>query len=81
MSSLNKIQFLDVAETYVTGVPLVCKFILSSTHSPHPADRLGLFRVGWTSLQDHLCSRAISLTAGEGGGLNNNAAHFVTFNG
>jgi len=58
-SDFGEVQFLEVAETNLTDTSLACKFVLHSLKPMSHADRVGLFRVGWVSVQDGLCSISV----------------------
>ena len=58
-----------------------CRFVINSrAKQPRPSDWIGLFRVGWSSVVDTVCSRAVPTT---GGGVlgKGDAVYSVTFNG
>lgn len=68
------VVFQNIPETYLFDQPINCNFTVDSSYSPSAQDRVGLYKVGWRSLSDHVSFENVELPLNENSGK-------VTFNG
>lgn len=68
------VVFQNIPETYQLDRPVTCTFKVDSSFSPSAEDRVGLYKVGWRSLDDHVSFVTITLPLNESSGK-------VTFKG
>lgn len=55
----NKIEFQGVRATYPTGEPVTCYFTLPAQYKPETCDWVGIYPVGWSSLNHYLVKKQI----------------------
>lgn len=68
------VVFQNIPETYQFDQPITCNFTVDSSFSPSAQDRVGLYKVGWRSLNDHVSFVSVELPLNESSGK-------VTFKG
>lgn len=73
-SAFRLVVFQNIPETYQLDRPVTCAFKVDSSFSPSAEDRVGLYKVGWRSLDDHVSFVTITLPLNESSGK-------VTFKG
>ena len=69
------ITFSDVPESYSTLTDVVCCFTRALNMSPESADYVGIFPVGWQSVDEYVCSKPVIISADP------ESTHSVTFLG
>jgi len=69
------ITFSDVPESYSTLNDVVCCFTRALNMSPESADYVGIFPVGWQSVEEYICSQPVIVSAEA------ESTHSVTFTG
>lgn len=52
ISIKNKVQFIDIKEQYDYGTDLTFRYKLEG-YTPGEGDRIGIYKVGWTSVRDY----------------------------
>ena len=73
------ITFIDVPDSYSTFNNVVCRFTWASDMSPSSADYIAIFRVGWESVDEHMCRQPVGISADAQSG--SSCTHSVTFSG
>ncbi|XP_069685146.1 calcium-binding and coiled-coil domain-containing protein 1-like isoform X1 [Periplaneta americana] len=53
-SQYAKVIFHDIADTYPTDADICCRYSLTDGVTPSHGDRIALFRVGWSSVQEYI---------------------------
>ena len=61
-ASFAHVIFRDVLETFPVETSLVCKFTIQPSLCQQKCDRVGLYKVGWTSVDDHICFVTVSVS-------------------
>ena len=69
------VTFSDVPESYNTLNDVVCCFTRALNMSPESADYVGVFPVGWQSVDEYICSKPVVVLA------ELESTHSVTFPG
>jgi len=69
------ITFSDVPESYSMLSDVVCSFTRALNMSPESADYVGIFLVGWQSVEEYVCSKPVIISAEP------ESTHSVTFPG
>jgi len=57
------VDFSDVPESYSASNDVVCRFTRAPNMSPESADYIAIFRVGWTSVDEFICSQPVDISA------------------
>ncbi|XP_021919020.1 tax1-binding protein 1 homolog isoform X1 [Zootermopsis nevadensis] len=61
-SQYAKVIFHDIADTYPTDADICCRYSLTDGVTVSDGDRIALYRVGWTSVQEHIVSECVPET-------------------
>jgi len=69
------VTFSDVPESYSTLNDVECCFTRALNMSPESADYVGIFPVGWQSVDEYVCNKPIFVSA------ELESTHSVTFSG
>lgn len=73
------ITFTDVPDLYSMFSDVICCFTWVPDMSPASADYVAIFRVGWESVDEHVCSQPVGISADSQSG--GSCTHSVTFSG
>jgi hypothetical protein len=57
----TQVKFLDVHEYYYNLKDVECQFTVSPVLKPDPNDIIGIYKVGWKTTKDALCSKAVNV--------------------
>ena len=49
-----QVIFHDIADTYLTDADICCRYSLTNGVTAEEGDRIALYRVGWSSVQDFI---------------------------
>jgi len=61
-SQYAKVIFHDIADTYPTDADICCRYSLTDGVTVSQGDRIALFRVGWSSVQEHIAYEWVPVT-------------------
>lgn len=61
-SQYAKVIFHDIADTYPTDADICCRYSLTDGVTVSHGDRIALFRVGWSSVQEHIAFEWVPVT-------------------
>jgi len=57
-----QVIFHDIADTYPTDADICCRYSLTDGVTVSHGDRVALFRVGWSSVQEHIAFEWVPVT-------------------
>ena len=57
----STVKFHDIPKSYRAAETVTLQYTIANDHVPNTKDWIGLFRVGWKSLQDYVTNKWISL--------------------
>ena len=62
--SLHSLQviFHDIADTYPTDADICCRYSLTDSVTVSRGDRIALYRVGWSCVQEHIAFELVPMT-------------------
>jgi len=81
-SSFSNVTFCDIQELYTIDSAVNVQFVVSSPLRPSSDDSIGLYRIGWISVQNHIGLVQVPLVNEESSaGENSSTTLNVTFNG
>jgi len=61
-SQYAKVIFHDIADTYPTDADICCRYSLTDGVTVSHGDRIALYRVGWSSVQEHIAFEWVPVT-------------------
>jgi len=62
-SSFSQVTFTNIQESYCYLKDLECHFSVSSALTPNYSDVIGVFKVGWKSTKEYMCSKTVAVPA------------------
>jgi Calcium binding and coiled-coil domain (CALCOCO1) like. len=57
-----QVIFRDIADTYPTDADICCRYSLTDGVTVSHGDRIALYRVGWSSVQEHIVFEWVPVT-------------------
>jgi len=57
-----QVIFHDIADTYPTDADICCRYSLTDGVTVSHGDRIALYRVGWSSVQEHIAFEWVPVT-------------------
>lgn len=55
----TQVKFIDIPECYYHQKDVKCQFTVSPVLKPEPSDIIGIYKVGWKTTKDPVCSKAV----------------------